>query len=179
MTATFTGWFFAGKMHPGPGGFGHMSCCDLFVIEQVSDVAATLTKVPYQDEKFSCSSTTWQSEYQAVRVADLAKNAAANREFLIQQMQTHNDSSLVETAKSTSPWSLLALTGWLIWSSPDLLTTYKVEFPNLPAVKKPKRHQPPLMSGPITVNVMRERCEPVAPEAPPGDHPESLTPEAE
>lgn len=180
VTATFTGWFFAGKMHPGPGGFGHMGCCDLFVVEQVSDVAATRTKVPNEDEKFSCSNTTWQSEYQAVRIANLAENAAANKQFLIEQMRGHGDASLIDAMEPSPSWHYLQLTGWLMWSSPDLLITYKVEFPNLHAVKKPKKHHPASLSGPITVNVTRERCEPMAPEAAPRrDHPESIRPKTE
>lgn len=46
VTATLTGAFFAGEPHQGSDGvtrylgYGHLGCCSLFVITQVSDVAS-------------------------------------------------------------------------------------------------------------------------------------------
>jgi len=52
--ATLTGRFFAGE----PGGYGHMGCCSLLAIQEVSDVTAERTKIPIGGH-FSCTHKTW------------------------------------------------------------------------------------------------------------------------
>ena len=164
VVATYTGRFFAGKMRSGRtgiGGFGHRGCCHLFVIEQVSEVEARRTSVPDDARKFSCTSTAWQSEYPAVSVLNLDARLAANKQFLIDQLRSHDDDSLIETVESKSPWDFLGLTGYLVLSSPDLLTTYTAQFPQSALrLKEPKKHQATPAAVPIIMNVRRERCEP-------------------
>ena len=164
VVATYTGRFFAGKVMPGrtrAGGFGHMGCCHLFVIEQISDVNAKRTSVPEEDQKFSCTRTAWRSEYSAVTVHNLDERSAANKQFLIDQLRVHGDASLVETMEPDSPWSYLGLTGHFDWSSLDLLTTYTVRFPEAPHSKKAKKQQT-TPAAPVIVEVSRDRCEPTA-----------------
>jgi len=159
VVATFTGRFFAGKMRPGrtrPGGFGHMGCCHLFVIEQVGNVDAQRTAVPIDAQNFSCTSTTWQSEYAAAAVSSIEGRVAANRQFLADQMRDHGDAALVE-AMDRFFWPYLGLGGRLTWASPDLLTTYTAQFPQESYSKKKKHAKPP--AKPIVMSVTREHCE--------------------
>jgi hypothetical protein len=166
VVATYTGRFFAGKKMPGrtiAGGFGHMGCCHLFVIEQVSDLEARRTSVPDDEQKFSCSSTSWQSEYPAFTVHSRDTRSAANKQFLIDQVRAHGDNFLIESIESESPWELLGITGYLVLSSPDLLTTYTAQFPQyLSHLKEAKKPQSPAPAAPTILNVTREHCEPVA-----------------
>jgi len=162
VVATYTGRFFAGKMRPErmlAGGFGHMGCCHLFVIEQVSDVDAQRTVVPDEEHKFSCSSSTWPSDYHGASLPGVDARSAANKQFLADQMRSHGDESLIENMQSASPWRTLGLTGRLSWSSPDLLTTYTAQFPQSSQPKKHGKHEPDKTAEPFVVNVVRERCE--------------------
>lgn len=150
VVATYTGRFFAGKIRPGrtlAGGFGHMGCCHLFVIEQISKVEARRTSVPDEEQKFSCTSTSWQSEYPAI-AGGLDARLAANQQFLFDQVRTHGDESLIQTMESGSPWHYLGLTGYLFLSSSDLLTTYTAKLPGLPHTEKAKKHQQALPGSP-------------------------------
>ncbi len=162
VIVTYTGRFFAGKMRPGrtvAGGFGHFGCCHLFVIEQVSEVEARRTSVPDEEREFFCASTSWQAEYPVLSVSNIDARLAANKQFLIDQVRLHDDDSLIETMESASPWDFLGLTGYLVLSSPDLLTTYTAQFPQSPHPKKVKKHQSPAPAAPIIMTVSRERCE--------------------
>lgn len=166
VVATYTGRFFAGKKMPGrtiAGGFGHFGCCHLFVVEQVSEVDARRTSVPDEEQKFSCTSTSWQSEYPAVTVGSRDARSAANKQFLIDQVRAHGDDSLIEALESESPWELLGITGYLVLSSPDLLTRYTAGFPQYARhLKKAKKPESPAAAAPIVMNVTRERCVPLA-----------------
>ena len=162
VVATYTGRFFARRMPVGRtlfGGFGHMGCCHLLVIEQISDVVAQRTSVPEDGPKFSCASQTWQSEFPAVHVSSLDERATANQQFLAAQMRAHGDDGLAETVTSSPLRHYEGFTGYLIWSSPDLLTTYTAEFPQPPATKK-KKHQTIAPTSLTSVGVTRERCDP-------------------
>jgi hypothetical protein len=169
VVATYTGRFFAGKKMPGrtiAGGFGHMGCCHLFVIEQVSEVEARRTPVPDDEQNFSCTNSTWQSEYPWASVHSMADRVAANRQFLIDQVRAHGDDSLIESMESESRWDLLGITGYLVLSSPDLLTTYTAQFPQyLLHLREAKKPQSPAVAAPIIMNVTRERCVPSADQA--------------
>jgi len=74
-------------------------------------------------------------------------------------VRAHGDDSLIETMESKSPWDFLGLTGYLVLSSPDLLTTYTAQFPqSLLHLKKAKKHQSAAAAAPIVMSVSRERC---------------------
>lgn len=173
VVATFSGRFFSGSPVPwrkGLGGFGHMGCCHLFVIEQISEVTAKRTAVPADDTPYSCSSVTWQAEFPPMSphsetpqlsVPDaISIRIAANKQFLSDQVRLHDGTQFDQAIDSGRPYSYLGLTGSFTWSSPDVLTTYKVEFPSAPPSKKRTKQQPP-PDSPILVNVAREHCEPV------------------
>ena len=140
-----------------------MGCCHLFVIEQVSDLEARRTPVPDDEQKFSCTNSTWQSEYPAASVRSFADRLAANKQFLIDQVRAHSDDSLIEGMESESPWRLLGITGYLVLSSSDLLTRYRAEFPQHPRqLKKEKKPASAAAAAPTIMNVTRERCVPLA-----------------
>jgi hypothetical protein len=166
VVATYTGIFFAGKKMPGrtiAGGFGHFGCCHLFVIEQVSDVEARRTPVPDDEQKFSCTNSTWKSEYPAASVHSIADRLAANKQFLIDQVRAQGDDPLIEAMECESRWALLGITGYLVLSSPDLLTRYTAEFPQHPRqLKKAKKPESAAVAAPTIMNVTRERCVPLA-----------------
>lgn len=162
LVATFTGKFFAGWMQPGRtnvGGYGSRGCCHLFVIEEVSDVAASRTSVPDGNRKFACTSDSWQSDYPVASLSTAQDRVAANREFMADQIRTHGDENLVDVLRYN--WYSLGLDGRLVFSSPDLLTTYTAQFPQVPRSER-ARHRTEAARAPITMNVSRERCQPLA-----------------
>lgn len=165
VTATFTGRFFAGKKTHGgttSRGFGHVGCCHLFVIQQVSDVDARRTPVPDDKQRFACRSISWQSTYPKTTVAGIKGRIATNREFLRVQLQDHGDEALIPSLLGESDWHLFGITGFLFFTSPDLLTTYTAKFPEtVLKLRKGKKQQPSPSEVPILMNVTREHCEPV------------------
>ena len=164
VIATFTGKFFAREPRPHRGltGFGHMGCCHLFVIEQVSDVSVQRTPVPPDDQAFSCTTTAWQSEYPVTAVSSINERVERNRQFLMDQARSHGDDSLADKMKSGSQWQFVGLTGSFIWSSPDLLTTYAAQFPkSVLTLRKKRDKQPEPTMAPLLMNVSREYCEPI------------------
>jgi hypothetical protein len=72
-------------------------------------------------------------------------------------MEAHGDQSLVEDMnRELSPYA--DLTGFLNWSSPDLLTTYRVQYPQTYNPKKKAKHREPAPAAPLVVDVTREFC---------------------
>jgi hypothetical protein len=76
VTATITGRFFAMRETRLPDGraylhgYGHMGCCHLLVIEQVTDLLAERTAVPEEGE-FACSRQSWEpTPEESARLAD-------------------------------------------------------------------------------------------------------------
>jgi hypothetical protein len=167
VVATFSGRFFSGHQQPqrrGLGGYGHMGCCHLFVIEQISDVTAQRTPIPPDDQVFSCTSISWQSEYPATAVSSFDERVNINRQFLMDQARSRCDALLADKINTDPLWQFTGLTGTLSCSSPDLLTTYTATFPQPYLNLRKKHHQqaePPSPVPPV-MNLSRERCEPVA-----------------
>jgi hypothetical protein len=169
VTATFSGRFFAGRASAGrvqPGGYGHMGCCHLFVIEQVADVVAERTLVPDDAQRFSCTSTAWQDDYQdppytldATAPDRISVRQNANRDFLAEQIRMRHEATLAESVKSSPLGEFSGLTGTFAWSSPDLLTTYSVMFPQ---DRQPRKQKNTQSTTPIIVSIAKERCEPAS-----------------
>jgi hypothetical protein len=158
VMATFVGRFFAGrwtwsKGNIRSGGFGHMGCCHLFVIEQISDVVAKRTAVPDDAMTYTCSSTEWQSDYPRKVTSILDERAEQNREFLAEQMRTHDDTELADSMDIGPSWHYIGFTGSVTYSSPDLLTSYTLQFAPLP-----KRKRPANDTAPMRVTITSERC---------------------
>ena len=169
VTATFIGRFFAGKKQPNRrfSSFGHKGCCHLFVIEQISNVVAERTPVPPDDQTFLCSNETWPGEFEYAPAPHMslqdatALRVAANKKFISDQIHLHDGGAFDQSLESQSPWDYFGLNGSVTWSAPDLLTTYRVEFPTPSARRKAaKQKDEQLTTSPINVNVTRERCEP-------------------
>src|SRR5947199_1152731 len=93
VLATFTGRFFAKRKEIAVlfSGFGHMGCCHLFVIEQISDVDAKRTSVPTDALSFTCTTTSWQDAYPQYPGTNIDERLERNLRFLTAQMRTHGD----------------------------------------------------------------------------------------
>lgn len=168
VEATFTGRFFSGKPLPwrkGLGCFGHMSCCHLFMIEQIADIAARPTAVPPESQRFECTSESWQSEFQPVPtdnsnpIRAFAAHLEATKRFLIEEVRAHDGDSSANAMEQDSLQHFVGLTG-ATWSSPDLLTTYRIKFPSAPRLKAGSKHQGST-ALPIPVTVVGEHCAPL------------------
>lgn len=161
VVATYGGKFFAGRKRAESalGGFGHMGCCHLFVIEQISDVVATRTAVPSSNKEFSCSSVTWLGNYPNAPVSDFNGRLAYNWRFIAEQMRAHGDDSLVDAAEKSSLTPNVGIGPRLSWSSPDLLTIYTADFPQAsPTKKKHQKDDRSKTSAPIAMTVKSEHC---------------------
>lgn len=159
VVATYTGKFFAGRTGAGKvlPGFGHMGCCHLFVIERISDVVPKRSLVPSEETKFHCKAESWQSGYSLLPTPSLSDHLAANKQFLAEQLRGHGDEPLIQVMEQNLSW-YAGMSGYLIWASPDLLTTYTVQLPVVPSHKK-RKGQNDLPATSIPVNVTREHCE--------------------
>src|ERR1700690_1851376 len=131
VTATLTGTFFARGTGPqamaGPG-FGHLGCCNLLVIQQISDVSAERTDIPIGE--FSCASNTWKLEsVQAAHLKFLRDcNPATDG-----NCDQYDDSSIVELAqhwkvdvsqKPKGGFENEDMHALIDWRSSDLLIRY-------------------------------------------------------
>jgi hypothetical protein len=79
VVATYTGRYFATTISnepEPPSDRFRRGCCDQLVIEQVAAVEAQPTS---EGQTFSCSSTSWQTEYPAVRISSFDERVTANR----------------------------------------------------------------------------------------------------
>ena len=164
VIATFTGRFFAGKpltWRKGLGGYGHMGCCHLFVIEQISDVTAHRTAVPSDDEPFACKQVVWDSEYPNRSESGWEARGEENKRFLLEQARSRGDDLSAKEMEPDCPLRFLGLTGRLSWSSRDLLLTYSAELPQQPSAVKRKKGKKDMIKseGPVLVKVTRQSCQ--------------------
>lgn len=72
ITATLNGLFLAGDLGGKnlTPGYGHLGCCHLLVIKQVSEVSAERTPVPAGGQ-FSCSEETWTPRSDIISIENL------------------------------------------------------------------------------------------------------------
>jgi hypothetical protein len=159
VEATLTGVFFAApKGFPG-GGYGHLGCCHLLAIQQVSDVSAVRTPVP-AGGRYECSTKTWNigateaSEISATRGQCAGPSACRQAAFNeIAAVADHWGDHISFTDSDQ-------LMGFpdLVWRAGDMLTTY-----NLKTAFQDTAHQ----SGRITgMTALRTACEAVSPPLP-------------
>src|SRR5215510_8328959 len=124
VTATLVGLFMAA---PDPStnlsGYGHMGCCHLLTIQQVTDVDAVRTEVP-AGGRFSCSEDTWEMDQkQAIEAfrhrscTDLRDCDRAVSEQFVPIAAHWGDK--VEAREGTA-WSFP--NGTPFWRSADMLT---------------------------------------------------------
>ena len=126
VAATVTGLFLSGQ---GNGhsfsGYGHLGCCHLLVIRQVSDVTAERTLVPAGGQ-FKCSKETWNVDQpEATELKNLLGCAASKDEACDRDQQ-------VAFGRMATHWNDQGGGGWHAdrdedeggWISADLLTSY-------------------------------------------------------
>ena len=166
VEATFTGRFFSGRplrWRQGLGGFGHMSCCHLFVIEQVSEVTAKRTQVPPDDTPYSCTSVTWQAEYPSVSFSDWQTLGDVNKRFLIEQARAHGDDLTAKQMEPDPSFHFINFGGSVGWSSRDLLSSYTAKSANPTSSKKKEKRKLPVRSyAAAMVTVSKQTCQRVA-----------------
>jgi len=134
VTATLRGIFLAASGKPFEGkSYGHLGCCSLLAIEQVSDVEAVRTAVPAGGE-YKC--TDQKREIEDATLSGLKRRHCDNfrdcqlamAEFIAQIVLQHGDDRIDPQMGSTP----LMEFGWI---SDDLLTSYWFS-PARPAKKK-------------------------------------------
>jgi len=158
VTATLTGVFFAAPKG-ALGGYGHLGCCHLFAIQQISDVDARRTPVPAGGH-FVCSTDTWN-------ITATEANALEEKAVKCSGFAACRRASLDEIASVAMHWrdhitvsddGHLFWPGDLVWQSPDLLTSYSLN----------KRFRDPAHdSGPVDgITASRTVCRAVSPPLP-------------
>jgi hypothetical protein len=138
VTATFRGHFFLGKKTTLPDGgvvyrgYGHMGCCSLFVIQEVSDVESKPTAIP-REGPYQCERNT--TDLAVDRSAVTAKQQAGGKtpEEIVEQVTASNMAATHRSFKDGD--TLLSYQGDLsvqkhltvIWLSKDKLTSYAAQ----------------------------------------------------
>jgi hypothetical protein len=163
VTATLRGIFLAasGKRFEGKS-FGHMGCCNLLVIEQVSDVDAVRTAVPAGGE-YICREEKWEiddgtlARFTRRQCEGFRDCQLAWAEYLAQVAQYHWNDRIDPHSRSYPAFERR-------WISEDLLTSYAITLPDRSKKKNNSQNavatkrtcvatQPPLPSStPIVCN---------------------------
>lgn len=121
VSATFIGLFMAVPETASNAfaGYGHMGCCHLLTIRQVTDVAAARTRIP-AGGKFACSSDTWDMD---VSEADKILNRTCR--MLSGCLQPFG--TLVQHWHDNIDLNDVGGFDGVTWRSADFLTTYHIE----------------------------------------------------
>ena len=162
VTATITGLFLA-RQDNGEGtlrGYGHLGCCHLLVIRQVSDVSAERTQVPAGGQ-FKCSSETWTvgpptaTDLKNLLACITSKDEACNhdRQTAFTRIAAHWNDPIDATAGHEDHSGDANGDSTGSWISADLLTSY------LTVVKK--------ASTPARLSATRQVCVPLSSELSP------------
>ncbi len=165
VEATLTGRFFAQNervLKSGAvsvEGYGHLGCCHLFVIEQVSDVVAARTGVP-AGGRFQCSATEWNLTPEEVRqfagsCSSPDECQARRRRAFMQVVQRVGDEIEPEGADVDAMVDMTRKPPQFVseWASPDLGRTYKIESDIL----NTETYEPPQGARMV---LLRKVCEP-------------------
>jgi hypothetical protein len=159
VTATLTGVFFVGPKE-SLGGYGHLGCCHLLAIEQVSDVAARRTYVPAGGQ-FECSVETW--EIGADEAVSLQEEAKKCNGFADCRRKVFDEIAAVARQKgdeinTSDDDHFYPFFGDPVWTSPDLLKTYSL---------KTKFRDSVHNTGPVDgISPSRSTCKAVSPPLP-------------
>jgi hypothetical protein len=151
VSATITGRFYA-RGHGPSQGYGHMGCCHLLIIQQITEVQAERTAVPDESQEFVCSTQTWKlTPEEAEALAKFESTDACSpgwvcrwRQYFTKAAEHWNDH--IEVEKGIIPF------GFALWISPDLTLEYAVE-ESASREKKSKKME--------AVAVERKECKPV------------------
>jgi len=129
VTATLVGLFMAA---PDPStnlsGYGHMGCCHLLTIQQVTDVDAVRTEVP-AGGRFFCSEDTWEMDQKQALEAFKRRSCT---DLMDCERAVKDQFGAIAThwgdkfeAGNGTAYSFLS--GTPFWRSAAMLTTYKLQ----------------------------------------------------
>ena len=141
VTATFKGHFFRGSRTVLPDGrvhymgYGHLGCCSLFVIQEVSDIESTPTDIP-RDKTYDCDSkkTDLPVDKEAViawqKAGDPGENPDGTFRRLIapSMLANHEDFEQGDTTTDYKGELQQEKHATVIWLAKSKLTSYKAEF---------------------------------------------------
>jgi len=168
VTATLTGVFLAEPSGQGPelGGYGHMGCCHLLTIEQVSDVSTTRTAAP-AGETYRCSTETRQAPPELGRQLVDAQAAPCLDGYAACEKNSRGLFTIAaDYWGDPADTNRGSPTGWVVdgdrqsseWMSADLVLKYKLTLPYPTPVPA---------SDQLKVALAREHCEALTAPAPP------------
>jgi hypothetical protein len=133
VSATLTGLFLARRENAdGVEGYGHLSCCSLFIIQQITDVSADRTAVPAG--AFLCEKSDWKPAAQEapefVSYLECASNCDHETEAAIKRSAAHWKDN-IEFSKGGTGGSYTDTTSahpvdHLRWASDDSLMNYVI-----------------------------------------------------
>ena len=157
VQATITGRFFQAHIAGRNNGqyfegYGHMGCCHMLVIQQVTGLNAERTAVPEENQAFVCSTQTWKlTDEDAAELQKFEKIDACSPAWLCRWRQYFTKvaahwNDRIEVEKGVIP------IGFSCWISPDLTLEYSV-VESAGREKKSKKRE--------AVAVERKECKPV------------------
>lgn len=156
VSATLTGLFLSEKRDGKQrGGYGHLGCCSLLVIERVTDVTAKRTGIPLG--VFACSKSDWKPKQALPEYETYDKcnsDCDHETESLIKRIADHWGDQVLYPNGNVEAYidPELYPAGHLKWTSEDLLIAY------LLVSRK---------TNPPTFSVTREKCQHVGESPPP------------
>jgi len=162
VTANITGRFFAAPSPKWVGGqqlssgYGHMGCCHLLVIQQVTEVELERSSVPDEGE-FVCTTQSWEPT--AEEAASLTEPPTCSVDFGCKRLAEYfaniaaHWGDRLDTAEG---FSSLSESSWL---SRDLTIQYTIV--ERSQGKKHKRPNP----GSLILRIDRKECRPASPAA--------------
>jgi len=163
VTSTIIGRFYAAheeKLADGRPyfrGYGHMGCCHLLIIQQVTELVAERTPVPEGGE-YSCSTQSWEpTAEEASQLA--AAQPCSDWECKELQYFTRVAAHWGDQVDIAKGWGELSFHGWI---SPDLMLRYSTLHDE---PRKKKHAGSPNPGGPIRID--RTECKPVSPKSGP------------
>jgi hypothetical protein len=166
LSATIKGMFFAGADGMSPG-YGHLGCCHLLVINQVTDVSAERTLVP-AGGSFQCPLETWHptstdsSVIRALLSCSKSESKDCDRNYqttfgrIADHWHDHVDLEHGHTDRSQDIENSAAS-----WISADLMNRYEVleDKPGLPVVSVTRQVCTPLGADPQKLPSYPIACE--------------------
>jgi hypothetical protein len=130
VTATLTGVFLAAPKDFRRGGYGHLGCCHLLIVQAVDEVHPKRTQVP-AGGKFECSKELWNVDSELSRKllrrpCQGYKDCRSAAGEQLAKIAAHWNDALDPVEGTTSGF----IEGRPQWESLDLVKSYTLHFPS-------------------------------------------------